>query len=418
MEFSIKMKSNQGIFYHNTIMQYIILLSKYVVPLLTLPYLTRVLEAELYGIITYLTAIVSYFQIFIDFGYNLSATKDVAEHQLDKQYIGNVLGKTIQGRLYLLIASFVIYAILIHSVPLTKENLLISYLYFGIVVFSVFIPDFLFRGLERTEVLTFRYLISQLLTILLTFTLVKSKEDIIWVPILRILELQISNILSWYYINKKLQIRVNFTCINDVLKSMKVSAIYFISTFATTAYGITNTFIFGIMNLPPSQIAYWGVSFTLISAAQSLYSPIISSLYPHMAARKDFQLLKRIIIILVPINIILVVFLFKFTYPIIMIISGLEYVDAVQVFRLLLPVLVFSFPAMLIGFPLLGIIGRVKELTTTTIISAVFHILGLLFLILIEKFNVFNVAILRSLTEFVLLCTRMYLIIKYIMKKV
>jgi PST family polysaccharide transporter len=199
---------------------------------------------------------------------------------------------------------------------------------------------------------------------------------------------------------------------------MKVSAIYFISTFATTAYGITNTFIFGIMNLPPSQIAYWGVSFTLISAAQSLYSPIISSLYPHMAARKDFQLLKRIIIILVPINIILVVFLFKFTYPIIMIISGLEYVDAVQVFRLLLPVLVFSFPAMLIGFPLLGIIGRVKELTTTTIISAVFHILGLLFLILIEKFNVFNVAILRSLTEFVLLCTRMYLIIKYIMKKV
>jgi len=407
------MKSEKKTFYHNTIMQYLLLLAQYVLPLLTLPYLTRVLEADLYGIITFLTAIISYFQILIDFGYNLSATKDIAERQTDKQYIGIVLGRTIQGRLYLLILSFAIYVIFIHSLPLTKENLLISYLYFGIVVFSVFMPDFLFRGLERTGILTVRYVVSQLLTTALTFLLIQTKEDIIWIPILRILGLLLAFIMTWYYIKKKLHISIYFSGVHKVLKSMKVSAIYFISTFATTAFGITNTFLFGIMNLPSSQIAYWGVSYTLISAIQSLYSPITSSLYPHMAARRDFQLIKRILISLVPINVIAILILFQFSKPIIVIVSGLDYIDAVPIFRSLLPVLALSFPAMLIGFPFLGIVGRIVELTASTMISAAFHILGLFFLIAIEEFNVLNVAILRSLTELMLLGSRIYLAIKF-----
>jgi len=409
MELFGVMKRGDKAFYHNTGMQYLLLLAQYVFPLLTLPYLTRVLEAELYGVITYLTAIITYFQILIDFGYNLSATKTIAEHQTDKPYIGRILGQVIQGRVILLLLSFIIYVILVHSIPLTKEYLLLSYLYFGIVVFSALMSDFLFRGLERTGILTIRYVVSQLITTALIFLLVQTQNDVIWIPVLRILGLLLAVIITWYHVSRKLQIRVYYSSIRDVLKSMKESAIYFVSAFATTAFGVTNTFLFGVMNLPASQIAYWGVSYTLIGAIQSLYSPIVSSLYPHVAARRDFQLLKKILISLVPINGICVLLLFLISESVILIFSGSDYMDAVPIFNWLLPVLVFSFPAMLIGFPYLGIADKIANLTATTLISAVFHIMALIFLIIIDEFNVVKVAILRSLTEFVLLASRVYM---------
>jgi len=190
---------------------------------------------------------------------------------------------------------------------------------------------------------------------------------------------------------------------------MSESSIYFVSAFATTAFGVTNTFLFGVMNLPASQIAHWGVSYTLIGAIQSLYSPIVSSLYPHVAARRDFRLVKKIVISMVPANAICVLLLFLLSDFVILVFSGSDYLDAVPIFKWLLPVLVFSFPAMIIGFPFLGIADKISKLTVTTIISAVFHLFGLMFLILIDEFNVLNVAILRSSTEFVLLVSRVYM---------
>ena len=96
-------------FYWNTIMQYIMTFAQYVFPLITFPYLTRVLEPDLYGVITYMTATITYFQLVIDFGFNLSATKEIAEKQEDKKHIGMVLGSVIQAKIFLLIGSFIVY---------------------------------------------------------------------------------------------------------------------------------------------------------------------------------------------------------------------------------------------------------------------------------------------------------------------
>jgi PST family polysaccharide transporter len=393
-------------------MQYILLLANYLLPYITFPYLTRVLEADFFGLITFLTATITYFQIITDFGYNLSATKDIAEHQTNKEYIGKVLGKVIQGKILLLFFSISIYTILVFTIPLMHQHILLSYVYFGIVVLSVYLPDFLFRGIEQTGILTYRYIISQTITTVLTFVLVQSKDDIIWVPLLRILGTIIAVLLTWIHIKKKLSLRIQFSKINEVIVYLRDSAIYFISSFATTAFGITNTFILGAFNVPQTQIAYWGVSYNLIAAIQSLYSPIISSLYPHMAARRDFKLINKIILILVPANIVATLFVFLISEPIIQIFAGHEYVDAVPIFKALLPVLIFSFPAMLIGFPLLGVIGKVKSLTITTIISGCFHIFGLFLLISFNHFNILNIAILRSFTELILLITRGYVVFK------
>lgn len=92
---------------------------------------------------------------------------------------------------------------------------------------------------------------------------------------------------------------------------------------------------------------------------------------------------------------------------IITIMCGKNYLESVPVFICLIPVLFFSFPAMVIGFPYLGAMGFTKDVTKTTVIAAVFHVVGLIILFVSNSLTLQYVAILRSMTEAVLFVTRL-----------
>lgn len=393
-------------------MQYIMTFAQYVFPLLTLPYLTRVLEPDMYGVVTYLTATITFFQIFVDYGFNLSATKVIAQNQNNTVFIGKIVGSVIQAKTLLVIFSLIVYSVFIASIPILRENIILSYLYMGTVVLSIWLPDFLFRGLERMAIITNRFLISKTITTLLIFVLVQSENDVIWIPILNIIGSLIAIVLTWYEIKKKLVIRMDFSSFKAVLNNLKDSSVYFVSTFATTAFGVVNTFMLGVMHLPLNQVAYWTLSYNLIGMAQSFYTPITNSLYPHMVKSRDFKLVKKLLIVFMPLILLTCLFVWVLADLIITIIAGTQYVDAVPIFKALLPVLIFSFPAMLIGFPVLGAIGRVKETTISTITASLFHIAGLMALALTGYFTVINIAILRCITEVVLMITRVYYILR------
>ena len=62
---------------NNTIMMYLMTIAKLVIPLISLPYLTRVLSVDCYGSVAFVKSLMSYFQIFIDLGCLRYATKDI-----------------------------------------------------------------------------------------------------------------------------------------------------------------------------------------------------------------------------------------------------------------------------------------------------------------------------------------------------
>ena len=81
--------------------------------------------------------------------------------------------------------------------------------------------------------------------------------------------------------------------------------------------------------------------------------------------------------------------------------------------KLLIPVIIFSFPAMLFGWPVLGAIDKVKETTTTTVVTTIVQVVGLIVLMLVGEFTLVNIALLRGGTEFILLTSRLYFINKF-----
>lgn len=396
----------------NIVYLYFLSVAQMIFPLLTFPYLTHCLSVDAYGIVSYIRATSMYLQLFIDFGFGLSAVKDIAQSNGDKERIGIITGNVIVAKLILAGTSFFLFIFLCNTVPILQHNKLFSALSFVVVVLSIFLLDFFFRGTEEMQLISIRFIIMKGISTALTFFMVKDDQDILWIPALDIISSCFAIIFVRYEI-KRYNITLIFSSFGDVLNTIKESFIYFLSNMATTAFNILNTMLIGIYILDSKDIAYWSVAMTMVGVAQSLYNPIINGAYPQMAKKPSYHIISKLLKIFMPLVVMGCIFTFFFASRIISIINGPNYETAAYLLKLLIPVLFFSFPAMLLGWPALGAINEASRVTFSTIVSSMIQIIGLALLIIVHNFTLTAVALLRGFTEFILFLIRLCYFILY-----
>ena len=363
------MKVDRISFIKNTSSLYILNIVKLLFPLLTLPYLTRVLSLDAYGMVTYVKALIAYVQLVIDFGFMLSATKNIVNACANPSKIGRIVGDTLAEKIFLSIISILIYSILMWQIPIMRENILFSVLYLLATVTNIFIFDFLFRGIEKMHAVAIPYVVSKTIITILTFIVVKDDSSILWIPILEGVGNLVAAVVSYGFLHHY-GIKLSFSDLPVWVKDLKESSIYFLSNFATTIFGVFTTVISGFY-LQSQEIAFWGIAMQLLSAAKSLYNPIANSLYPHMIRTKDIQSVKkinRIMLVLIIFGVLIVLF---FSNQILSIIGGEKYTISADFLKYLLPAFVASFYSMIYGWPVLGAIDKVKETTMTTILASI-----------------------------------------------
>ena len=381
----------------NTTMLYIMNITKIVLPLVTLPYLTRVLSKNCYGVVSSVNKVMQSMQVVVDFGFLLSATKDVVNCKNDKKNLSYIIGDTLLAKLILVFLSFVALIIMICAIPILRLHALYTILSFVVVAMTCFLMDFVFRGLEEMHVITIRYVLMRSIATILIFVFVKNDTDMIWIPVLDIIGSFFAIILVIIELRKR-DIRICFTSIKSALIKLKESAIFFLSNMATTTFTALNTLLIGIY-VDATQVAEWSVCLQMVSAIMSMYTPITDGIYPHMVKTKDWKLVIKTAKIFMSIVAMGCIFTFIVAKYALLIIGGEKYVTAVPLLRAFIPLLFFSFPSILFGWPALGAIGKEKETTFTTIITAFLQIGGLLVLLLIGQFNIINLAFLRGFTE-------------------
>lgn len=405
------MNINRSSFFKNTLALYSLNIVRLLFPLLTLPYLTRVLSLDIYGMVTYSKALITYVQLVIDFGFMLSATKKIVNAGDNRERIGMIVGDTLIEKMILVSLTIPVYLLIIYQVPLMTENLFFSILYLVSAVLNVFLFDFLFRGLEQMYGAAVPYVVAKTITTLLTFVLVKGNSSILWIPILEILGNTVAVLVS-YYLMLRLQIRLHFSNWKIWKQDLKDSFTYFLSNFATTIFGAFTTVIAGFY-LQSRDIAFWGLAMQLLSATKALYNPIANSLYPHMIRTKEIRFIHKINALMsIPIALGILITLL-FSEKILLLIGGDQYTSSGVILKGLLPAFVASFYSMLYGWPVLGAIDKQKETTATTIVAAIVQILVIVLAILTNHFTLFMLAISCSLAECVLFFSRYFLYLKY-----
>lgn len=404
-------KSNRIV--RNTAMLYLMNIAKLIFPLITQAYLARVLDAEGgFAVYSYVrSGVMTYVQLVIDFGFLLSATRAIAQVRDDPEQVGSIVGHVMAGKGLLSLAALVVLAVMSLFIPLLRQNPAYTALSFVQAVTTIFLVDFLFHGLERMHVITIRYFITRVITVALTLLLIRDDGDLLLIPILEI----IGNLAAigwvWWEIRRS-GIPVRFRSWRESLLMLKESFVYFLSDMASTAFGALNTLIIGIV-MTERDVSVWGVAMTFVSAVQMMYNPITNSIYPHMVRERSRSVIKKVLMIFLPIVAVGCVIVWFGAELLVTILAGRELLDAAPLLRWLIPLLFISFLAAVFGWPVLGAIGRSREVTITTVTAAAAQVLGLAVLLLLNRFDFYHLAMLRAGTDLLMTLHRLYYCRKY-----
>ena len=117
----------------------------YVFPLITMPYLARVIGADGFGKIAFASAIVVWIQTISDWGFNLTATRDVAQNRNDKEKVSRIFSNVLWARCILTILSGLILLFVVLVVPYLRENADIIFVTFLLVPGYILFPECSFK---------------------------------------------------------------------------------------------------------------------------------------------------------------------------------------------------------------------------------------------------------------------------------
>ena len=396
----------------NTLFLYAATIVKLIGPLVTLPYLTRVLSVETYGYVSFVKSYATYAQLLLDFGFLLSATKEIALAVGDSEKIGRIAGDTVLEKALLAVAGTLITAVLCTALPLLNTVPLFTWLYYLSCVSTILILDFLYRGLQRMEYAAIPLVIAKIIVVVFTVVFVRGDDDLLLVPLFELMGNACAGLASLALL-RKVDVCPSFSSPSVWFRDLKESGVYFLSNFATSFFGALTTFVVGIY-LEMSQVAFWSLCMTGVSAAKAIYAPLGNSIFPYMVENRDFALANRIARMgAVPLAVLSLV-VFFFGDGIMSLVGGESYAPAGSVLTLLLPVMVFSFYSMLYGWPVLGVFGSSREVTLTTIGAAVLQIACVAIVIATGQLNLTTLALCCGLSEFFLLASRLFLLRKEI----
>lgn len=405
----------------NVLMMYIFNIGRMLFPFILMPYLTKIFSIETYALYVYVSAFLMYFRIFIDFGFNISGTRDIATANNNEDFT-KIINNIVNAKIFLFIIGFLLLYIYI---MITNDALMIegkNFLFISCieVFLEIFFLEFYFRGIEEMRFIAMRYFISRAISTILIVFLINSDFDLQYIPVYNI----IGNLVAIYFVYKYIKKSINkfyytlnfYECIFQLKQSINI----FLYKCTTTIFSVFNTIIIGKF-LDPMSIAVWGICLSIISGMQSLYNPIISALFPNISKSFNVILLRKILYIGIIICICVVLLMQILSSDIISIIADEKYIiggsEILSIFSIML---VFSYPAQFIGHLILLPLMREKYLLNATYITSCFHILITCMLILHDTFSLLNIVILRCFTEAILLLVILLLILDdgYVKQKI
>ena len=383
----------------------------YLLPLITFPYLIRVLGVDKFGLIMFAQATMYYFEILVDFGFNLSATREVALNAKNKSKLNEIISSVFSIKLVLLIISSLLLLLILSVFDRFSDESLIYYYSFLKVIAFAFFPVWFFQGIEKMKYVTIINIISKVIFTILIFVFIQSEKDYLLVPLVDAFGFMIGSLVALYYVFKRFNHSFVFNKFTIIKQSFIDSSMFFLSRVSVSLYTSSNILMLGLV-ASNVMVGYYAIAEKLYIVLRNLYQPIVQVIYPYISKSKNVKFFKKLYPGVVILNFIGVYILWVFTPELIYLVSKEHFVESIKVFRTLLIVACIVVPSILIGYPFLAALGFKNEANYSTIIGSLFHVTILGVLYFINLINMYNIVYLLIATESIVLLYRYYAVYK------
>lgn len=257
----------------------------YVMPLLVWPYLMVVLGAEKFGYIGFATAVCQYLMIVVDFGFNFTATKDVALHKDDKNALTKIFWTTLYAKGFLLLICMVLLLFLAFCVPAYMPYRWTLLILFGMVVANTFSFVWLFQGLGEIRQISIVNAIAKILILPLTFVLIKDSQQYLLAAVLLSTTYLFGMLLSviWVHIKGFGPSFFMKPIWADVTGSLRSSFPIFLSGAAINVYVALLVVVLGYYASPIEVGRYTAAEKLVRSVCYLFFVPMSQAFFPKIA---------------------------------------------------------------------------------------------------------------------------------------
>lgn len=311
----------------------------YVAPLVVFPYLMKVLGAEHFGYIGFSLTVAQYFMLIVDFGFNLSATKRIAQ-ATDPNERSRIFTATLTAKSILLLISFVILLLLmsIGRFEVYRPTMLILFL---MTVANAYFFIWFFQGIGKIKLISIINVISKLLIFPFTFIYVKGPDDVLAAAYILSLVYLLGTLINIVLVVKGRMVRLTRVSVAIVKQEVRESFPIFLSTASTSFYTSMFVVLLGVMSTPVVVGLYTSAEKLMRSVCFLFLTPLIQLFYPKLATMAvenkagAHALFYQIFRITIPVVFLLMMILWFMSEPITAFL-GSEYAAASEYFQLML----------------------------------------------------------------------------------
>lgn len=369
--------------------------ASYILPLITLPYLTLVLGPDKFGLTQYAISLITYFQFFTDYGFNLSATRELAICRDDNKKVSEIFNSVMFIKLSLCVMSFIILLLIITFIPKFSADSWVYILTFGMVIGYMLFPTWLFQGMEYMRYTSILNIIGKVIFTVLIFVFVHNTSDYMLVPIINSIGYIVVGVLGIYIAFTKFNIEIHIPSIKSIKYHLKEGWYVFISTIAINMYTTTNTFLLGLLT-NNTLVGYYSIAEKIILAINGLINPISQALYPYISRTvkkeeetKSIDFIRKITKIMALLGVILSIALFIFAKPVILLLFGNTYQNSIIILQILSIIPLAVSLSTVFGIETMLTFNYKKAFTSIVMIGGILDIiLGIILITLMKEIGI------------------------------
>jgi PST family polysaccharide transporter len=364
--------------------------------------LVRVLGIETFGLLAFASATIAFFRGVIEYGFNLSGTKQIADNKDNPEKISELFTSIMISKFLLSIVCLFILSIMVITFEVFTDNWELFFITYLIVFGDLLFPLWFFQGIENMKMITYLQISYKTIFVLLVLIFVNNKDDFLLVPLLDSVGAILIGFFSIYYIKQKYHLKFIFIKYDLIYKELKDGWHIFLSRITVILYTSINTFVLGLLT-NNELVGIYSIAEKIYMAIRGLLNPFVQAIFPFLV-RKYKENKVEYLNILRKINIGYMITLaifstgtYFFSDNLFYLISGKHNHDGEEILRIFAISIIFAIGTLYSN--LLVIKGKSYLLSRITFICM---IVNLIFIFpLTYKFNIYGIAYLFLTVQFI-----------------
>ncbi|WGE79229.1 oligosaccharide flippase family protein [Actinobacillus equuli] len=396
-------------------MNMLLTVSNVLFPLITFPYVSRVLSPVGTGKVAFAYSIVSYFSIFAAFGVANYGIRACAQVRDNKEKLSKTVQEILCINIVLMSFVYFVYFLSVAFIPELKAEKTL-FLISGLnILFAIVGVEWLYKGIEQYSYITIRSIIFKFIAFFLVFACVKTEADYSVYAFIIIFATVGSGIVNLYNLRKIIIIKrfENY----DFKSHLKPMMTFFITTIAVAFYVNVSVALLGFIQ-GNEEVGYYNAAYRIKDVMVSIITSLGAVLLPRLSyyiennmQDKFNEIVSKSTQFIFILSIPLVIFCILFAKPSVLILAGSAYSGSIVPLQVLALIIFIVGLSNLTGIQMLIPLKKEQYLCYSVVIAAVINMV--FNLILIPQYGAIGVAVSVVVAEVSILIYQIYILRSY-----